>query len=109
MLSVLGGIEWVDGLAGTPRIHTVAEGPPDILELIEAMHSCVQWCAQSDLPVLWVLQHAVKPLAAQQPSEQDQQLFEQLRNLLPTALLSNGVFLMAGVPSAGSPTGSNSW
>lgn len=101
MLSVLGGIEWVDGLAGIPRIHTVAEGPPDVLELIEAMHSCVQWCAQSDLPVLWVLQHAVEPLAAEQPSEQDQQLFEQLRNLLPTALLSNGVFLMAGVPSAG--------
>lgn len=101
MLSVLGGIEWVDGLAGAPRIHTVAEGLPDVLELIEAMHSCVQWCAQSDLPVLWVLQHAVAPLAAQQPSEQDQQLFEQLRNLLPTALLSNGVFLMAGVPSVG--------
>jgi hypothetical protein len=101
LLSVLGDSQWVDGVAGIPCIHTVAEGPPDVLELIEAMHGCMQWCAQSRLPLLWVLQHAVEPPPAQQSSEQDLQFFEQLRNLLPTALLSNADFLTAGVPPAG--------
>ncbi|MHC8373412.1 Tc toxin subunit A [Pseudomonas sp. MDT1-85] len=101
MLSVLGGDDWVDRFAGIPAIHNVPDGLPDVLELIEAMQSCVQWCAQNNLPVLWALQHAVDALPAQEPSEQDLQFFEQIRNLLPTALLSNSVFLMAGVPSAG--------
>jgi len=101
MLSILGGDDWVNGLAGTPVIHDVPDGSPDALELIEAMQSCVQWCAQNNLPVLWVLQHAVAAPAAQDPSEQDEQFFEQVRNLLPTAQLSNSTFLMAGVPAAG--------
>lgn len=101
MLSILGGDDWVNGLAGTPVIHDVPDGSPDALELIEAMQSCVQWCAQNNLPVLWVLQHAVSAPPAQDPSEQDEQFFEQIRNLLPTAQLSNSTFLMAGVPAAG--------
>ncbi|MBC8996615.1 virulence plasmid 28 protein [Pseudomonas sp. N40(2020)] len=101
MLSLLGEDSWVKGVAGVPYIHTVPDGPPDVLELIEAMQSCVQWCAQSNLPVLWVLQHAVAAQPALEPTEQDLQFFEQLRNLLPTTLLSNSAFLMAGVPPAG--------
>ncbi|MFJ2487333.1 Tc toxin subunit A [Pseudomonas sp. NPDC087639] len=101
MLSLMGGDSWVKGVAGVPYIHTVPAGSPDVLELIEAMQSCVQWCAQSNLPVLWVLQHAVAAQPALEPTEQDLQFFEQLRNLLPTALLSNSAFLMAGVPPAG--------
>ncbi|MFJ4606061.1 Tc toxin subunit A [Pseudomonas atacamensis] len=103
MLSILApdGDDWVSGLAGTPVIHDVPDGSPDALELIEAMQSCVQWCAQNNLPVLWVLQHAVAAPPAQDPSEQDEQFFEQIRNLLPTAQLSNSTFLMAGVPAAG--------
>ncbi|WLH34479.1 Tc toxin subunit A [Pseudomonas sp. FP2196] len=101
MLSVLGGDSWVNGVAGIPYIHNVPGGPPDVLELIDAMQSCVQWCEQSNLPVLWVLQHAVVAQPALEPSGQDLQFFEQIRNLLPTALLSNSAFLMAGAPSAG--------
>lgn len=101
MLSVLGGDDWINCFAGIPVIHNVPDGLPDALELIEALQSCVQWCAQNNLSVLWALQHAVDALPAQEPSEQDEQFFEQIRNLLPTARLSNSAFLMAGVPPAG--------
>lgn len=101
MLSMLGGDEWINRFAGVPVIHDVPDGLPDALELIEAMQSCVQWCAQNSLPVSWMLQHAVDAPPVQELSEQDEQFFEQIRNLLPTAQLSNSTFLMAGVPTAG--------
>ncbi|WP_434766527.1 Tc toxin subunit A [Pseudomonas triticicola] len=101
LLSILGGDDWIDRFAGVPAIHDEPDGSPDTLELIDAMQSCVQWCVQNNLSVLWVLQHAVNALPAQEPSEQDMQFLEQIRNLLPTAQLSNSAFLMAGVPPAG--------
>ncbi|MFJ2480936.1 Tc toxin subunit A [Pseudomonas sp. NPDC087598] len=105
MLSVLGGDAWVNGLAGIPLIHTVSDGAPDVLELIEAMRSCEQWSMQNTPSTLWMLQHGVLAQPALEPSEQDLQFFEQIRNLLPTALLSNSTFLMAGVP----PVGAAEW
>ncbi|HWH86959.1 MAG TPA: Tc toxin subunit A [Pseudomonas sp.] len=101
MLSLLGGDDWINRFAGIPVIHDVPDGLPDALELIEAMHGCVQWCAQNDLPVLWALQHAIPAPSAQEASEQEEQFFEQIRNLLPAARLSNSAFLMGGVPAAG--------
>ncbi|BBP72542.1 hypothetical protein PHLH6_45460 [Pseudomonas sp. Seg1] len=101
MLSVLGGDAWVNGLAGIPLIHTVPGSAPDVLELIEAMRSGEQWSTQNNPSILWTLQHVVAAQPALEPSEQDLQFFEQIRNLLPTALLSNSTFLMAGVPPAG--------
>lgn len=101
MLSLLGGDAWLERFAGIPVIHDEPADLPDALELIEAMQSFVQWCAQGNLTVLWVLQHAVAAQPALEPTTQDLQFFEQVRNLLPTTLLSNSVFLMAGVPPAG--------
>jgi hypothetical protein len=43
MLTLLGGERWVDGLAGVPRLYTrlESETPPDVLNLIDALHACV--------------------------------------------------------------------
>ncbi|WP_223490705.1 Tc toxin subunit A [Pseudomonas sp. A-RE-19] len=98
MLTLLGGESWVNGLAGVPRINTTRVDTPDVLNLIYAMHSCAGWCADLDLPMLWMLQQISEPQvsAAAQP---ELQLFEQMRNLLSGALFTNSALLMAGVPA----------
>lgn len=101
MLLQLGGKEWLDGVARPPAINAGQSTAPDILQIITALLACVQWCEQSELPVLWMLQHAADPQPAREASEQDRQLFDQIRNLLPTAQFSNAGVLMAGLPRAG--------
>jgi hypothetical protein len=110
MLRVLGGETWLKGLAGKPRIVDVADddsridataGGPGVLSLIEAMQACVQWCEQSNISVLWMLQHVSAPLRLSEFSQQDQQFFDKIGTLLPSARLSNNSFLVAGIPPAG--------
>ncbi|MFI8223950.1 Tc toxin subunit A [Pseudomonas sp. NPDC085632] len=110
MLRVLGGESWLKGLAGRPGIVDVVDddsrigamaGGPGVLSLIEAMQACVQWCEQSNISVLWMLQHVSAPLRLSDFSQQDQQFFDKVGTLLPSALLSNNSFLVAGIPPAG--------
>lgn len=105
MLLLAGGEAWLNELAGIPKINPTDSDTADVLNIIDALQSCVQWCEQSNLPVLWVLQHAAAPQPPREASEQDRQLFEQIRNLLPTAQFSNAAVLMAGLP----PAGAASW
>ncbi|MBF6032575.1 Ig-like domain-containing protein [Pseudomonas sp. P155] len=105
MLLLMGGETWLNELAGTPKIGSSASETPDVLNIIDALQSCVQWCEQNNLPVLWMLQHAATAQPAREATEQDQQLFDQIRNLLPTVLFSNAAVLMAGLP----PAGAASW
>ena len=107
MLRVLGGETWLEGLAGKPRIVDVAaddsrtDATPGVLSLIEAMQACVQWCEQSNISVLWMLQHVSAPLRLSDFSQQDQQFVDKIGTLLPSARLSNNSFLVAGIPSPG--------
>ncbi|MFJ2282332.1 Tc toxin subunit A [Pseudomonas sp. NPDC087803] len=101
MLTLLGGESWVDGLAGSPRIHAQRNGesPPDVLNLIYALHSCVSWCKDREIPVLWMLQQVAPPQALAVATQAERQLFEQIRNLLAATLFNNAGLSMAGVPS----------
>ncbi|VVN75220.1 hypothetical protein PS718_00690 [Pseudomonas fluorescens] len=101
MLTILGGEVWLNGVAGEPEIDPIRGISPDVLNIIDALQGCVQWCRDNDLPVLWVLQHAAEPSPAREASDQDLQLFDQMRNLLQTAKFSNAAVLMAGLPPAG--------
>jgi hypothetical protein len=98
MLATMGADKWVSALAGVPRIFADAQASAlDALNVIHALESCVGWCRERELPVLWMLQQ-VTPVVEVQPSANDLQLFEQLRNLYPSTLLSNAALLMAGTP-----------
>jgi len=104
MLTLLGGESWLDGLAGAPLIsrfplNTAIVSTPDALNLIYAMHSCAGWCADRNIPVLWMLQQVSAPQALAAVSDNERQLFEQVRNLLPGALFTNAALLAAGVPA----------
>ncbi|KPN93652.1 Tc toxin subunit A [Pseudomonas nunensis] len=100
MLTLLGGENWVKGLAGVPTIKATpgSDTVPDVLNLIYALHACVGWCRDRELPVLWMLQQVSPPAALAVASEKELQLFEQAGNLLPAALLTQSAFLMVGVP-----------
>ncbi|MGF6204191.1 Tc toxin subunit A [Pseudomonas frederiksbergensis] len=100
MLTLLGGENWVDGLAGIPSIKAApgSDTVPDVLNLIYALHACVGWCRDRQLPVLWMLQQVSPPAALVVASEKERQLFEQAGNLLPAALFTNATLLMVGVP-----------
>ena len=97
MLATLGGVSWVDALAGVPRLYVEDALLPDTLNVIHALESCVGWCRERELPVLWMLQQ-VTPVVAPVASANELRLFAQVRSLYPSALLSNAALLMAGVP-----------
>lgn len=99
MLTLLGAEDWLKGLAGLPRINKTHGAALDALGLIHALDSCVSWCRERDLPVLWMLQQIVPPTPLSSVSEEQLQLFEKVRSLLPAVLFSNNALLMAGVPS----------
>jgi hypothetical protein len=98
MLATLGGVSWVNALAGVPRLYANPDVLlPDTLNVIHALESCVGWCRERELPVLWMLQQ-VTPVVAPVVSANELQLFAQVRSLYPSTLLSNAALLMAGVP-----------
>jgi hypothetical protein len=98
MLATLGGVTWVNALAGVPRLYANPDVIfPDTLNIIHALESCVGWCRERELPVLWMLQQ-VTPVAAPVASANELQLFAKVRSLYPSTLLSNAALLMAGVP-----------
>ncbi|ROM92499.1 Tc toxin subunit A [Pseudomonas brassicacearum] len=98
LLIILGGDSWLKALAGVPELKSNKhEGTPDALNIIHAMESCVRWCHEREMPVLWMLQQ-VSPIVAPAVSSNERQLFEQLRSLLSAALFSETALLMAGVP-----------
>jgi hypothetical protein len=89
---------WLNGLAGLPRINTGPGETPDVLNLIYALHSCVGWCKDRNLPVLGMLQMVAEPQSSGTASEAQLQFFDKVASLLPGALLTNAGFLMADVP-----------
>lgn len=106
MLRILGkGDDWLNALAAEPQIKQSSTGTPDVLSLIDALDTCLEWCRDRDMPVLWVLQHVATLQPANVPSEEDQQLLEKIGSLVEAALFTNSRLLMAGVP----PLPSASW
>ena len=99
MLTLMGeGNSWLNGLAGLPRINTGPGETPDVLNLIYALHSCVGWCKDRNLPVLGMLQMVAEPQSSGAASEAQLQFFDKVASLLPATLLTNAGFLMADVP-----------
>ncbi|MBV4550569.1 virulence plasmid 28 protein [Pseudomonas sp. SWRI102] len=97
MLTLLGGEPWLNGVAGAPRVNPTPGESPDVLNLLHAMQACTQWCADRNLPVLWMLQQVSSP-QAQAATDAERQFLEQVLNLLPGALFTETALLMAGVP-----------
>ena len=101
LLKVLGGQTWVNAIAGVPRIRTHTKDTPNVLVIIQALHTCVDWCREHELDVPWMLQQVTAPATSQKETEAEVSLFGQVRNLLAGTLFTNAELLMAGVPPLG--------
>ncbi|MDR9754609.1 Tc toxin subunit A [Pseudomonas sp. SZMC_28357] len=99
LLTVLGGESWVKALAGVPKIQAHTANNANVLVVIEGLYTCVSWCREHDIEVRWLVQQVSEPADSQKETAAEWQLFEQVRNLLSGALLSNAELLMAGVPA----------
>lgn len=99
LLMTLGGVSWLNALAGVPRIQSNKQpGIPSVLDVIYGMNSCVDWCTEHELPMAWMLQQVTPNTVPPAASSDERQLFEHLQSLLSAALFSNAALLMAGVP-----------
>jgi len=97
--------KWLNGLAGVPQIHGQSSETRDVLNIIYAVHECVRWCKDRQLPVLTMLQMVAQPQVSGAASEAQRQMFDKVISLLPAARLTNAGLLMADVP----PTPAGNW
>lgn len=97
LLNVMGGQVWVNALAGMPQINdSKSPEEPDVLSVMHALIDCVRWARVAQLPVHWVVQHAmVWPPA--QPDAGQLTLFDQWRHQVTAALVTEDALRMAGV------------
>lgn len=101
MLTLFGDNDkWLSGLAGVPQIHGQSGETRDVLNIIYAVHDCVSWCKDRQLPVRSMLQMVAQPQVSGTPSEAQLQLFDKVISLLPAARLTNTGFLVDEVPPA---------
>ena len=98
MLTLLGGEDWLYGLAGAPLIYSTRVDTPDVLDLdlCPAFLCGVRKAQTARLRCFWMLQHISQPQALTSDSDDERQLFEKVRSLLPGAQFTLSALLMAG-------------
>jgi hypothetical protein len=102
------GSDWLRELLGTPRIgnyRTFARA--DVLNVLHAVHSCMQWCRENNLEVIWLVQHVTPVVVPVVASEAELSLLQELNKRLEPARLSEETLLGAGVPPLAVSLGSD--
>lgn len=91
---------WLNALAGVPRIGADQDESkqPDVLSVIHALVDAVRWCRDADLTVHWVAQHVQPIIVPTRPSDAESTLVAQLLSQIPSALLTEALLNVSGVP-----------
>ncbi|PPK38695.1 virulence plasmid 28 protein [Pseudomonas laurylsulfatiphila] len=93
------GSDWLRELLGAPRISNYRTIPKaDVLNVLHAVHSCIQWCRDNDLEVIWLVQHVAPVVVPVVASEAELALLQELRKRLEPTRLREEALLGAGVP-----------
>lgn len=99
LLQALGGEVWIVELAGAPQVSSHVTGEEtDVLSVIRALMSAVQWCKANDFSVLWLVQNigpvSVPTVATEVQKHMLQRLREQAQPVLflEVMLLEEGVY-----------------
>ncbi|EJM58101.1 Tc toxin subunit A [Pseudomonas sp. GM48] len=103
------GSDWLRELLGAPRIsgyRTITKA--DVLNVLHAVHSCIEWCRENDLEVIWLVQHVAPVVVPVFASEAELTLLQELRKRLEPTRLSEEALLGAGVPPLAVSLG-NDW
>jgi hypothetical protein len=102
------GSDWLRELLGKPHIsnyRTFAKA--DVLNVLHAVHSCIEWCRENDLDVIWLVQHVAPVVVPVVASEAELTLLQELRKRLEPTRLSEEMLLGAGVPPLAVELGSD--
>ena len=105
-LSERGASEVVEQVLGETRL--LVSGPNsigDVLSVMHAVQTCVQWLQENNLSVPWLVQHVARVIAPPMATEADVSLLQEIHGRLQPVLLDEDVFRAAGVPPGNDATG----
>ena len=93
------GSDWLRELLGHPHIGSYRTiGRADVLDVLHAVQSCVKWCRENGLEVIWLVQHVSPVEVPTAASEAELTLLRELRKRLEPTRLSEETLLGAGIP-----------
>ncbi|MBV6825218.1 Tc toxin subunit A [Pseudomonas sp. PD9R] len=102
-LSDKGGSELLQRVLGESRLRVSgASSNGDVLSVMHAVQSCVQWCQENELSVSWLVQHVAPVIAPPLATEADTTLLQELYKRLHPVRFSEQALRAAGVPASGS-------
>ena len=102
------GSDWLRELLGHPHIGSYRTiGRADVLDVLHAVQSCVKWCRENDLEVIWLVQHVSPVEVPTAASEAELTLLQELRKRLEPTRLSEEALLGAGIPPVHSELGTD--
>ncbi|MBD9440842.1 Tc toxin subunit A [Pseudomonas sp. PDM04] len=105
-LSDRGGSEVLQRVFGETRLLVSGtRGLGDVLSVMHAVQTCVQWLQENDLSVSWLVQHVAEVIAPPMATEADVTLLQEIHGRLQPVRLSEEVFRGAGVPANNDGTG----
>lgn len=96
------GDGWLAQFVGITHIATYETyTKTDVLSVMHALLSCIEWLRESELTVLWLVQHIAPVVVQGVASEAELRLFKQMRSQLEPALFTEASLFDAGVPRLG--------
>lgn len=102
------GSDWLRELLGRPHIGSYRTiGRADVLDVLHAVQSCVQWCRENNLEVIWLVQHVSPVIVPVVASEAELTLLQELRKRLEPTRVSEDALLGAGIPPIASQLGTD--
>lgn len=102
------GSDWLRELLGHPHIGSYRTiGRADVLDVLHAVQSCVKWCRENNLEVIWLVQHVSPVEVPTAASEAELALLQELRKRLEPTRLTEEALLGAGIPPVRAELGTN--
>ncbi len=91
---------WLAQLAGPTKLTAYRFSPQaDLLSVIHAALSAVQWCQRNNLTIKWLVQHVSPVVIPVVASDAELDLLDQISVLLQPVLMTEALILDAGVPA----------
>ena len=101
VLSDRGGSELLQRVLGESRLRVSgSDSIGDVLSVMHAVQSAVQWCQDNSLDVPWLVQHIAPVIAPPLATEADVALLQELHKRLQPVLFSEEAIRAAGVPAS---------
>ncbi|MBV7544982.1 virulence plasmid 28 protein [Pseudomonas sp. PDM26] len=100
-LSERGASEVLERVLGEARlVVTGTSGIGDVLSVMHAVQSCVQWAQENNLSVPWLVQHVAPVIAPPMATEADIILLQEIHTRLQPVRLTEEALQAAGVPQS---------